>query len=70
LLDMWQLRERQSGEWLDVEAGCRAGEAILFVGEALQFGSGGRYKAAWHRVRRSHASRLSTVFELRAHDAP
>ena len=43
-----------------------------FVVQALQFASGGVYRAAAHRVIRNAAQlpadRLSSVFELRVHD--
>ena len=65
-----QIRDRASGEWIDVEASCTSGvDAIVFAGEALQFGTvHDHYIAAPHRVRAADAPRLSTVFELRMHE--
>ena len=66
------MRDRTTGSWQDVEACCAAGhECIVFCGEAMQFATDGRYRAAPHRVVHAadQAARLSTVFELRIHDA-
>ena len=67
-----QLRDRASGAWVDVEAGCVAGrECVVFGGEALELATGGRYAAALHRVRHAPgAPRVSSVFELRIGRVP
>ena len=63
-----QVRDRLTDSWLDVEAQCDADtDCIVLAGEALQFGTAGRYVAAPHCVRGAEAARLSTVFELRLH---
>ena len=67
-----QVRDRATGAWRDVEACAVPGaECIVLCGEALQFATGGRYRATPHRVvcaADQEAARLSTVFELRVHD--
>jgi len=60
------LQIRDGGAWVDAEAKCGAGEALVFCGEALQIATAGRYRAAPHRVRCARKIRHSLVFELRA----
>ena len=60
------LQIRDGGAWVDAEAKCSAGEALVFCGEALQIATAGRYRAAPHRVRCARKVRHSLVFELRA----
>ena len=60
------LQIRDGGAWVDAEAKCGAGEALVFCGEALQIATAGRYRAAPHRVRCARKVRHSLVFELRA----
>ena len=69
-----QVRDRRSGQWVDVEATsgeCAPGcDCIVLCGEALQAASREVYAATLHRVRHSEQPRVSTVFELRISDVP
>ena len=62
-----QVFDLSSRAWVDIEALITPDvEAVVFAGEALQFGTSKHYTASPHRVRRGNpAPRLSTVFELR-----
>ena len=47
-----EIRDRSTGEWIDVEALCDAGsDLIVFCGEALSLATNNRYAATLHRVR-------------------
>ena len=64
-----QVRDYASGLWRDVGACSLAGtELVLFGGEALQFGTSGKFRATPHRIACAPMARVSTVFELRIHD--
>ena len=68
-----EIRDRSTGEWIDVEALCDAGsDLIVFCGEALSLATNNRYAATLHRVRHHEGgkARVSTVFELRIGSVP
>ena len=60
-----EILDRGTGRWTAVEALCACGDLIVLCGEALELVSGGRYRAAPHRVASAPRPRLSVVYELR-----
>ena len=64
-----EVLDGESGEWVDAEAVCAAGDVVLMCGEALEVMTRGRFRACAHRVRHAPTPRISVVFELRLHDA-
>ena len=64
-----EVLDGESGEWVDAEVACAAGDVVLMCGEALEVMTRGRFRACAHRVRHAPTPRISVVFELRLHDA-
>ena len=61
-----QICSSATNHWIAIEELARPNEVIVFAGEQLEEASGGRVKAARHRVMRDGRPRESVVFELRA----
>ena len=61
-----QICSSETNHWIAIEELARPNEVIVFAGEQLEEATGGRVKAARHRVMRDGRPRESVVFELRA----
>jgi isopenicillin N synthase-like dioxygenase len=60
--------DRETGEWVDVEAVATPGQdLLLFCGETLEMLTEGEFKATSHRVHTEGQERFSMVYEMRSH---